>query len=194
MNPDALRDRLRELREEPLIDVNRIPGLAFDDLRRAAVLVALTEIHGDFHAVFTRRPDTMPEHSGEVSFPGGGTHGDETPLETALREAHEEIALAPEDVDVLGAMVQLPTVTGYDITAFVGEFPYPYELQPDPREIDALFLAPLRHLMDPANRRKERHTWKGVSFDLHFFDYQAYTIWGATGYILHELLEYLRTD
>ncbi len=192
MNPDEVRRRLQGLSESPLVDLGRIPGVDRDALRPAAVLLALTEIDETFHVVFTRRPDTMPEHSGEVSFPGGGAEPeDESPLQTALRETREEIALLEEDVEVYGALVQMPTITGYDITAFVGEFPQPYELQPDPREIESLFLAPLSALMDPANHRREERTWQGLTFDLHFYDFPPYTIWGATGHIVYEFLTFL---
>lgn len=193
--PERVRRRLSTLGDHPRLAFERVPGVSMDGLTPAAVLIALTEIQGRMHAVFTERPDTMAEHSGEVSFPGGRTEPEDGDLlDTALREAREEVALVPEAVDVFGALVRMPTVTGYAVTTYVGEYAQPYELRPDPREIADLFMAPLNHLADPQNHRLENRQWQGYDYELHFYDYEGHVIWGATGYMLHMLLEYLRAD
>ncbi len=190
--PRRVRRCLRELSDEPQVEFERIPDISREDLTEAAVLIALTEIDGEMYAVFTGRPDTMREHSGEVSFPGGRREPEDDELmQTALRETREEISLAEEDVRLYGNLVCMPTVTGYVINAYVGEFEQPYELRPDPREIETLFLAPLSELADPSRRRIEKRSWQGFTFDLHFFDYEGQVIWGATGYMLHLLLDFL---
>lgn len=192
---DDLRRRLRQLGETPHVEFGRISGVDPEGLTCAAVLAPLTEIDGQICAVFTKRPDTMAEHSGEISFPGGRIEaGDNNLLETALRETHEEIALSPDDVTVYGNLVRMPTVTGYDVTTFVGEFDPRCTLEPNPREIEELFMAPLVELADPSCHRIEARQWREHTFDLHFYDYQDHLIWGATGYMLYELLEFLKGD
>ena len=190
--PRRIRRRLRKLGRRPQISDERISDIDRSQLVDAAVLIALTEIDEQMCAVFTRRPDSMPEHSGEISFPGGRREElDPGLISTALREAEEEIGLQPDDVTVCGNLVCMPTVTGYEVTAFVGEFAQPYELEPDPREIETLFLAPLPVLADPQRHRTEKHRWREFEFDIHYYDYDGHVIWGATGYMLHLLLTFL---
>jgi 8-oxo-dGTP pyrophosphatase MutT (NUDIX family) len=190
--PQKIRRRLQALGDRPQVAFERVPGVSMEGLTPAAVLIALTEIEGQMHAVFTKRPDTMPEHSGEVSFPGGRVEDEDESLEqTALRESQEEIALHPEAVELFGALVRMPTVTGYVVTTFVGEFKQPYELQPSPREIETLFTAPLVELAEPTRHRLESRSWNGHTFELHFYEYDGQVIWGATGYMLHTLLGFL---
>lgn len=194
-DPLRVRRRLGELGEEPRFSFPRLPMELPAGLRPAAVLIPLTEIDETMSAVFTMRPESMAEHSGEVSFPGGrAEENDDDLMQTALRETREEIALREEDVDLFGALVRMPTITGYDITTYVGEFSQPYALDPNPREIETLFTAPLCELANPECHRLETGTWQGMTFDLHFYEYGQFTIWGATGYMLHLLLEYLRDD
>ncbi len=188
--PDRVRRRLESLNDKPRQRFGRIPGLPRKGLTKAAVLAPLTEIEGQICAVFTKRPDTMAEHSGEVSFPGGRSEESDPDLRaTALRETEEEIALSAGDVHLYGALVRMPTVTGYEVTTFVGEFDQPYDLEPNPREIETLFVAPLARLADPSCHRMETRSWAGMDFDLHFYDYDGHVIWGATGFMLHLLLE-----
>ncbi len=188
-----IRERLRGLGEEPQVRFDRLKGIDRQALSPAGVLIPMVEVRGETRLVFTLRPETMPKHSGEVSFPGGRREeGDGDLLATALRESREEIGLEPEDVEIFGNLVTMPTVTGYEITAYVGEFPWPYELRPNPREIDELFDVPLKALADPTRQRMEERQWNGQSYRLHFYDYEGHVIWGATGYMVHLLLEYLR--
>lgn len=194
-SPQAVRRRLATLDDRPRVSYGRIPGVDVDKLTPAAVLIPLCEVEGEMGAVFTKRPETMPEHSGEVSFPGGRLEeGDADLCHTALRETEEEIGLATVDVDVYGAFLQMPTVTGYHITAYVGEFDYPYDFEPNPREIEDLFVAPLEALADPECHRIEERAWEGQTFDIHFFDYGDHVIWGATGHMLDELLRWIGGD
>lgn len=193
--PQRVRQRLGLLDSTPISSYGRLPkslrqGLA---LSPAGVLIPLTEVDGQMEVVFTKRPETMAQHSGEVSFPGGRAEEDDKDLlATALRETREEISLLEEHVHPFGALVQLPTITGYDITAFVGEFLQPYELVPAPDEIDVLFQAPLVELANESNHRVEKKSWSGVEFEIHYYSYEDFTIWGATGHMLHELLRFLK--
>jgi 8-oxo-dGTP pyrophosphatase MutT (NUDIX family) len=189
---DEVRQRLAGLDHKPRRTWHREHDFAHRDLSESAVLIALTERDGDLDVLFTQRSHDLRHHSGEVSFPGGRREPEDDSLtETALREAYEEVALLPSDVDVYGALTHIPTITGFQVTAYVGEFPSPYELIVNPDEIHLIFEAPLRELADPAIHRLERREFDGKVYPVHFFDWNGHVIWGATGFMLDTLLDYL---
>lgn len=191
-DPEAVRLKLRQLCETPRHRYRDLPNMEHVLFTQAAVLVPLTEIERELHVVFTRRSKDMREHSGEVSFPGGRADtADLNLVHTALRESQEEINLAPEAVHIYGALVQMPTITGYDVTTFVGEFAQPYDLVANPREIATIFSVPLSRLADEAIHRLEEREYAGVVYPLHFYEVEDHVIWGATGYMVHLFLEYL---
>lgn len=193
LQPSLVRQRLQRLGSKPVQAwQDRGALLKQSSLTNAAVLIPMTEYNGEMHLLFTKRAETLRSHSGEVSFPGGRADDtDKDLLHTALREANEEVSLLPDDVYVYGALVRMPTITGFEVTSFVGEFTQPYSLHFNPDEIDAGFLAPLSALADEKNHRIEEHAYRGVVYPLHFFDFEGHTIWGATGYMLHLLLDFL---
>jgi 8-oxo-dGTP pyrophosphatase MutT (NUDIX family) len=195
VDPDEVRRRLHELDDvEPTLDLEEIrrEWIPETDLTDAAVLIPITHTESGLHVVLTQRAASLRKHSGEMSFPGGRRDPEDADLiVTALRESHEEIALLPEHVEVYGALLQMPTVTGYEVTVFVGEFPWPYALEPNPAEIDEIVVAPLETLADPGIHRREIREWDGKEFPIHFFDYGPTEIWGATGFMLDTLLHYL---
>lgn len=154
------------------------------------MLVPLLRSHGDLHILFTERPKHLKHHAGQISFPGGGREPkDVNPLFTALREAEEELGIPPSKVEVLGSLDELPTVTDFRILPFVGVLPEGMVLTPSPDEVAELIQVPLAHLAHPGNLRVEQQEWRGVLHDIHYFDYREHVIWGATGRILHNLLE-----
>lgn len=197
MKPDDIREKLRRLSQEPTLRLREFSGIEelFDDLSPAAVLVPLTERNGEMDLILTKRSAELRKHSGEISFPGGRQDDtDRDLIHTALRESHEEIDLSPTDVEIYGALMQMPTVTGYDVSVFVGEFPHPYELLPNPAEIDTIIQAPLQIFLDGAIHRTEEMDWKGHRFPMHYYDYDGHNVWGATAYMLATLLDYLRGE
>jgi 8-oxo-dGTP pyrophosphatase MutT (NUDIX family) len=193
--PDEVRQRLAHLDQKPRRTWHSERDFAHRDLSESAVLIPLTERDGELHVLFTQRSHELRTHSGEVSFPGGRREPEDDSLtETALREAYEEIALVPGDVEVFGALTRIPTITGFQVTAFVGEYPSPYEIILNPDEIHLIFVAPLRELADPAIHRLERREFDGEIYPVHFFDWNGHVIWGATGFLLATLLDYLLLD
>lgn len=157
----------------------------------AAVLVALFEEDGQARVILTRRSSQMRSHTGEVSFPGGRLDPDESPVAAALREATEEISLPPEDVEILGQLEPLATLSSRSgITPFVGLLPARPTLDPNPHEVEHAFDVGLAELMDPALYREERwDTPWGEDRSVHFFELPDDVVWGATARILHQLLE-----
>jgi len=152
----------------------------------SAVLIPIFSDQGQYHLLFTERSDEVDSHKGQVCFPGGKQEpADATLLETALRETEEEISLKAGDVEILGELDDMPTITtNYIISPFVGFIPHPYPFRVDSREIRQLFSVPLEFLADEANFREDTWSW----------EYEGHTIWGATARILGQFVELLRTE
>ena len=162
-----------------------------EKLSPSAVLLLLVEKDGQYHVVFTRRSDNVEHHKGEISFPGGTVHPDDSDLlDTALREGAEEIGVARDDVMILGGLDDIVTVsTGFVITPYVGIIPYPYPFQINADEVAELILVPLGALMDERCVRASEVTWEGKKITTYHFHYQGDIIWGATARILKEFLD-----
>jgi 8-oxo-dGTP pyrophosphatase MutT (NUDIX family) len=155
---------------------------------QSAVLVPLyRDAAGELHAVFTRRRDDLRRHPGEISFPGGRRDRGEELLQTALREAQEEIGLAPEAVDVVGALAPVGTfVTGYAIYPFVGVLEAPPEWIVADTEVAEVLELPL-----PAVRAAHgvrRLVRRGIPFRTDTYEVGPHLIWGATARIVKDLL------
>jgi len=146
---------------------------------------------GELHIVLTRRASHLRSHSGEVSFPGGGQDEGETFLETALREAFEEIDLT-DPVEVIGELDHLQTVTSRGfIVPFVGLLPGRPDLLASPQEVAHILHVPLSELLLDEVYREERWRMPPVERPLYFFELHGDTVWGATGFMLHNLLALL---
>ena len=159
-------------------------------LARAAVLVPLFKKGEDCHIVVTKRSDNVRYHKGEISFPGGVF--DERDLElqrTALREAFEEIGLKESDVQIIGVLDDIITVTQFIVTPFVGLFPYPYPFELSPIEIAELIEVPLSALLDE-DCFSEREIIRGTRKEVVLaYQYENHIIWGATARILKQFLD-----
>jgi 8-oxo-dGTP pyrophosphatase MutT (NUDIX family) len=164
----------------------RAPGAV-----QAAVLVPLYEQDGGLHAVFTKRPADMRRHAGEISFPGGRRDEGEELRETALREAEEEIGLARERVQVVGALPPTGTlVTNYSVYPFVGLTGSDNDFRPNPVEVDEVVELALADLV--AGFERKRLIRRGVPIKTDTYTVGGHLIWGATARILGTLLERLR--
>jgi 8-oxo-dGTP pyrophosphatase MutT (NUDIX family) len=159
-------------------------------LREAAVLVPLTVSAGVPVVIVTRRPDTLRRHAGQISFPGGVRDPqDVTPLHTALREFEEEVGVPKEQVQILGMLDEIPTITEFRVVPFVGRVEPETALHPNPTEIAEVIKVPLAALLEPARQRVERRFIRGAERDIYFFEYAGHTIWGATARIIRNLLD-----
>jgi 8-oxo-dGTP pyrophosphatase MutT (NUDIX family) len=171
------------------------PEFPSGDYRAAAVLVPLFVREDIVHVVLTKRTENVRTHQGQVSFPGGSfERGDATLWQTALREAHEEVGLRPEDVVLIGVLDDLPTyVSGFCIRPFVAEIPHPYDFVHDTREVDHVFAPPLEIFADTARRREEYREREGRPYPLYSYDVDGNIVWGATARMLVQLVELIAT-
>ena len=182
-----MRMRLESLASHDPLEID-------DQEHDAAVLAPVIDRDGEDHLLFTRRSDDLGEHPGQMSFPGGGAEPvDDSILETAQREANEEIGLEHQETEIVGQLDDIRTITEYAVTPFVGRVP-DREYVGDGREVAEIVVLPLSGLLDPANYEYERrdHPYYG-DIVIHYFHVDGYTVWGATGRILVNLLE-LTTD
>jgi len=159
-------------------------------LVRAAVLVPIVD-RGEAVLVFAQRTDRVGHHKGQISFPGGRVDpGDADDLAAALREAHEEVGLAPALVEPLGLLDDTETVaTQYVITPWVGVVRGPVAWQPDGEEIEKVIEVPVAALLDRGCFRVELWERDGVEREVYFYEYRDTTIWGATARILKQYLD-----
>ena len=150
---------------------------------------------GELHLLLNKRSDTVEDHKGEVSFPGGRMdEGDGSLLDTALREAHEEVGVRPEDVRVLRRLDDVNTSTGYLVTPFLGAIPEGYPFVVSAVEVAELVEVPVAALVDGSTIRDETRFEDGVPVSRPNYAYGGHLIWGATARIVTGLLELLRGD
>ena len=161
-------------------------------LTPAAVLVALIERSAGMTVLLTRRAESLSSHGGQISFPGGRVEQDDgAPVRTALREAEEEIGLAPSHVEILGRLANYVVGTGYRITPVVGFVDPAQRFVRDEREVAEIFEVPLDIVMERGNYRQEHMRVKNIDRSYYVLPYGGYRIWGATASILLNLRETL---
>ncbi len=152
---------------------------------RAAVLVPLYDDNGLLRLILTKRPMHMPTHAGDLAFPGGKPEPGEDPVQTALREAHEEVGIEPNAVEVLGYLPDIHTVSYRRmVVPVVGRLLARPQLRPDPGEVDKVLLPDVDRFREPDAWRIEY--WDGRP--VHFFDVDGEVLWGATARMVRQLV------
>lgn len=165
-------------------DLEKQQAAAQLDLKPAAVLLLVVN-HAEPAVLFTQRTSHLTDHAGQIALPGGRCdEGDCTPERTALREAEEEVGLAPERVEILGRLPEYRTSTGFAVTPVVGWAEPPLAYRPDPHEVADIFEVPLAFLLDPRNHRYESAFFKGRMRHYWAMPYGERFIWGATAGML----------
>ncbi len=172
------------------------PGMGIGDrLTPAAVLVPIVARPDGPTILLTQRTDHLPDHPGQISFPGGRIEpGDRDEVDAALRETEEEVGLARDHVEVLGRLDDYAVRTGYLVTPVVGLVSPPFELTPDPIEVAEIFEVPLGFLLNSANHSRGQRVYKGVAREFHVLTYEQRYIWGATAGMLINLYEILAQE
>ena len=156
------------------------------DFTPAAVLFPLLKKDGEIQILFTKRTETVRAHKGQISFPGGvRDQDDESLLATALREAHEEIGLQPADIDVIGSLEPVPTITsGFFVHTYVGLIPYPYPFELNSHEVAKILTVPFEFLANPENWAQRSCDPERRALEAHSVTFREHVIWGATARIL----------
>ncbi len=180
----------------PMIDLGFGPSVDLalgknwlQQLRPAAVLVAVRRVWPEPRVVFTVRTRKLRAHAGQISFPGGRADAtDAFPIGTALREANEETAIRASQIEPLGLLDDYPTVSKYRVTPVVGWMEADTRTRAHRDEVDEIFEVPLRHLLDPTQyKRSMVARFGGIKiFEIH---HGSYRIWGATAGMLWNLQE-----
>lgn len=165
-------------------------------LQPASVLLPLLQKDQEWHLLFIRRThNERDHHRGQVAYPGGRRNLEDTDsTHTALREACEETGITPKDVQVLGRLRDMVTITCYRVTPIVGVIPWPYPLVAQPSEVSRIFTIPLKWLVDPKNREARYREFLVQGKQVPVIYYQPYdgeTLWGASARITLLFLESL---
>ena len=170
---------------------HRILRINDSKMKVSAVLVPVFFKIGQYHLLFIQRTERVKNHKGQISFPGGAYEkADGLLLNTALREAKEEIGLTPKDVDVLGELDDTSTTTSsYIISPFIGVIPYPYAFKLDKWETEELIEVPITALLTKDCFSEGIIVQDGEEINTYFFKYGDRSIWGATAKILKQFLE-----
>jgi 8-oxo-dGTP pyrophosphatase MutT (NUDIX family) len=181
--PGRVAQMRMSTRPRPGLEV-RPPG---HQPRQGGVLILLYPKDGHLHFPLTRRTETLGDHKGQISLPGGAREGDEPLERTALRETHEELGVDPRSVKVLGVLTPLYIFhSDYCITPYVAARPACPTFVPDPVEVAEVLEVPLLTLLDPAIRREEEWVLHETITRVRFYQIGEHKVWGATAMVLSE--------
>ena len=167
------------------------PDFAFHhmsvQLKPAAVLIAVDQARRDPVVTLTVRTAHLSAHAGQIAFPGGRMDDGESPRDTAIREAQEEVALPGDAVTVQGYLPAYLSRTGYRVFPVVGRLDATPALTPNPAEVETIFQVPLRFLLDPANAQLESRVFQGKRRYFYLYQFANHAIWGLTAGIIHHM-------
>jgi 8-oxo-dGTP pyrophosphatase MutT (NUDIX family) len=203
LTPDALRLRFTQEKqwEAEVTDENRA-ALAREgsfkagrgnELTPAAVLIPLIIYENELKILLTQRTAHLHDHPGQISFPGGRSESEDiSAVDTALREAEEEIGLPSDRVEVLGSLPHYLTITGYQVTPVVSLVVAGHAYEPDEFEVADIFEVPMAYLMNPHHH--EQRMWQSPQGYRRFYaiPYENKFIWGATAGMLRNLYHFLK--
>jgi 8-oxo-dGTP pyrophosphatase MutT (NUDIX family) len=183
---DAALIRLRAiLAARPAIEIDA------PTLKRAAVLIPLVPNGSGWSLLFSRRSANLAAHSGQIAFPGGGVESGE-PLEAAaIREAHEEVGIASERIELIGRLDDLVTNSGFLVAPFVGIIDERVDYVLQASEVEEVFEVPIEALLSPNQPEVRYVPFRSKSYPAYFYRHQQHEIWGLTGRILKHFLDFV---
>lgn len=185
---DVVAEAAERLR--PLFPVDE--WMARKPMALAAVLVPLMDRASELTVLLTERSAALPDHPGQISFPGGRIESvDAGPADAALREAFEEIGMPRSSAEVIGYLPAHMTLTGFAVTPVVAVVTPDFDLKLDPREVTQVIEIPMSFLADSRNHGSEQREVAGRRLTLPVFDFGGHRVWGATAIMLAELCRLL---
>jgi len=160
--------------------------------RNSAVLIPLIRKGEDIQIILTQRSNNLPSHAGQISFPGGKVDAkDESPVDTAYREANEEIGLSREEIEHLGYLDITTTGTNFMILPVVASISNNFIPELNNDEVESLVYLPLNYIADTNNLKLMNREINGEDRTFFVYEYDSYFIWGATARLLKALSERL---
>ncbi len=166
--------------------------ITIEGFQRAGVLVPIIQTIDGPQLLMTKRTEQVETHKGQISFPGGmSDSADMDIVDTALREALEEVGIPNSSIEILGLLDDLPTPTGFVITPVVGIIKDLPSLTPNRNEVAEILNVPLDFFVDIRNARTELREWRGKDHEVWFYQFGEHLIWGATAAISRSLLKKL---
>jgi 8-oxo-dGTP pyrophosphatase MutT (NUDIX family) len=176
-------------------DFDLNPDMLFDqksNFLEASVLIPVLTFKEDLEILLTKRSVNLRVHPGQIAFPGGKKEQcDNNPMETALREAEEEIGLKTSHVEVISSLPTHKTATGFTIKPYIGLVKEPFKKTLQRGEVDEVFTVPFDHILDEKNFTIQRRKWNGAERRYYIVPFGPYYIWGATARILMNLSQAL---
>lgn len=164
-------------------------------LTQSAVLIALFEQDGQLQVLLTKRAKHLKHHPGQISFPGGKVEADDiNHIDTALREANEEIGLQAIDCEIIGQLHPYQTITGFSITPVIAILKNTTEFFIDENEVAEIFHVPFQHFLHSEQHFSINVQHKKGNQQVHFMPYKSYNIWGATAAILNDLSIHIKNS
>jgi len=172
----------------------RRPAEEFDIrwLRRACVMIPLVPVNGRWHLLFSRRSPELTVHSGQISFPGGGAHDEESLAGAALREMQEEVGVDPTIVEVIGRLDDVITRTGFLVAPFVGVLATRPDYVLQESEVDEVYEVPVDQLLREGMPEIRYVDYKGGRYPVYVYPTSFMNIWGLTGRILKGFIDVVR--
>ncbi len=159
-------------------------------LRPAGVLIPIDVTGAEPRVILTKRSSALKHHPGQIAFPGGKVdEADADPIAAALREANEEIGLPQAAARILGTLPEHETVTSFQVTPVVALVEQPFQLCPEPGEVDEVFSVPLTHVIERQNFAIQGRRWRGQRRYYYTVPFGPYYIWGASARMLYSLAE-----
>lgn len=180
----ALRQKLNQ--DSGLIPQECLGGTA------AAVLILLVKVNDQWNIIYTRRTNGVRTHQGEVSFPGGAYEkSDSSLVQTALREANEEIGVRSESITVLGGLAPYTTISKFRVYPFIGILNGTFEFTINKDEVGRVFFIPVDWLNNPKNYYIKEHIINDIHVTnvIHYVDFDGEHLWGFTARVTQQILE-----
>ena len=169
------------------------PSIEIDapNLKRAAVLIPIVPNGNGWSLLFSRRSANLAAHSGQIAFPGGGAEPDESLEAAALREAHEEVGIASEHIELIGRLDDLVTNSGFLVAPFVGIIDERVDYVLQASEVEEVFEVPLEALLTPEQPEVRYVAFRSKLYPAYFYRHERHEIWGLTGRILKHFLDFV---